>query len=325
MTRDEALALVPAARIARAHERIAPHVRRTPLEPSPALSAHLGVDTWLKLENWQVTGSFKPRISFAKLLDLPVEVRERGAIASTAGGHGIGLAHAAHRLGVPVRIFLPYTADPGKVAVMRRLGAELTRFDSVDEARVAAVAEAERTGATFVSAYNDPEIVAGGGTIGREIVEDLPAVATLVTGIGGGGMIAGSAIAIRERRPDLAVIGVQPAGSAVLARWLEAGRPVATTVEPSIAEGLGAAIEEDSITFPLAQALVSRVLRVSDAAIRDAMRWLLAEHQMVVEPSGAAPIAVLLDSPGDLAGPVVVIVTGRNVSRERYLGLVAAG
>lgn len=311
--------------IALAHRRIAHYVRRTPLEPSPALSARLGVETWLKLENWQVTGSFKPRIAFAKLLDMTAEERSRGVIASTAGGHGIGLSHAAERLGIPVRIFLPRSADPRKVAVMLRQGAELTRFDSVEEARTAAIREAVRSGATFVSAYNDPVIISGGGTVGKEIVEDLPGVATLVTGIGGGGLITGSAIAIRARQPRLEVVGVQPAGSAVLARWLDAGHPVEVAVAPSIADGLGAAIEHDSITFPLARREVQRVLTVDDGAIREAMRWALAEHQMVLEPSGAAPIAALLDGGAPPAGPVVVIVTGRNISRERYLDLIASG
>lgn len=319
---ERGLELPTAADIAAARERIGPYVRRTPLEHSPALSERLGTDVWLKLECWQVTGSFKPRISFSKLLALPPEVRARGAIASTAGGHGIGLSYAARVLGVPVRIFLPHSADARKVAVMRRLGAELTFFGSVAEAREAAVAEAARAGLTFVSAYNDPAIIAGGGTVGLEIAEELPEVATLVTGVGGGGLIGGSAVVIRARRPALEVWGVQPATSAILAKWLEAGRPVDVPSSPSIADGLGAAIERESITFPLAQRELTRMLLVTDDEIRAAMGWALEEHQLVLEPSGAAPIAALLREES-APGPVAVILTGRNVSRRRYEELLA--
>jgi threonine dehydratase len=315
-------ATVTAGDVERAAERIRPHVRHTPLEPSPALGEHLGAEVFLKLECWQVTGSFKPRISFSKLLTLGPAERARGVIASTAGGHGIGLAWAARALGVPARIFLPYTADPQKVAVMERLGAALTRFASVEEARLAARAEAERDGLTFVSAYNDPAIIAGGGTVGLEIARDLPGTATLVTGIGGGGLISGAAIALRKANPALTVWGVQPETSAVLAHWVAAGRPVAVDAGPSIADGLGALIEHDSLTFPLVQRHVDRMLLVTEAEIRAAMRWALEEHQLVLEPSGAAPIAALLKEPPGAAGPLVVILTGRNVSRARFLELL---
>src|SRR5690606_24091399 len=193
-----------------AMERIRPWVRRTPLEFSPALSEQVRAEVHFKMECWQVTGSFKPRISFSKLLSLDPTERKRGAIASTAGGHGIGLSYAAQQLGVPAHIYLPHSADPAKVAVMRRLGARLTFFDSVADARVAARAEAEHNGLTFVSAYNDPAIICGGGTVGLEIGKELPGVCTLVTGIGGGGLITGSAIAMANHLSPPAIWGVQP-------------------------------------------------------------------------------------------------------------------
>lgn len=310
-----------------ASARIRPHVRRTPLEYSPALSEQAGVDVYLKLECWQLTGSFKPRISFNKLLTLTPDARARGVIASTAGGHGLGLSHAARVLGVPAHIYLPRGADTGKVSAMRRNGAMLTFFESVEAARRAAVAEAARSGLTFISAYNDPAIIAGGGTVGLEIAEDLPDVATLVTGVGGGGLISGCAIAIGAERPGLDLWGVQPQNSAVLARWVEAGKPVDMAWEPSIADGLGAMIESDSITFPLVQRHVGRMVLVSEDEIRKAMAWALEQHQLVLEPSGAAPIAALLKqrpAPGHaaVAGPVVVILTGRNIGRQRFEELI---
>jgi len=308
------------AAVEAAMERIGPWVRRTPLEYSAALSERLQAEVYFKMECWQVTGSFKPRISFSKLLSLDTATRKRGAIASTAGGHGIGLAHAAQQLGIPAHIYLPHAADPAKVAVMRRLGARLTFFDSVADARVAARAEAEHNGLTFVSAYNDPAIICGGGTVGLEIGKELPGVCTLVTGIGGGGLITGSAIAMANHVSPPAIWGVQPEVSAVLAGWLDAGRPVEVDHGPSIADGLGAAIEQDSITFPLAMQHITRMLLVSEAAIRQAMRWALEEHQLVLEPSAAAPIAALLGERA-VAGPVAVILTGRNISGSRFLEL----
>jgi len=317
--------LITPRHIDEARARIAPFVRHTPLEPSPALSEEVGAPVFLKLESMQVTGSFKPRISFNKLLTLSSEERRRGVIASTAGGHGIGVSYAAQRLGVKARIYLPRSAEPRKIAAIERYGAELTFFDSIPEARNAARAEAERRGWTFISAYNDPVIIAGGGTVGLEILDDCPEVGRLVVGIGGGGLLAGSAIAIRRARPKLHVLGIQPEVSAVLIPWLEAGRPVPVDYKPSIADGLGANIEEDSITFPLAQRHVDQTALVSEDEIRAAMDWLLAEHQLVVEPSGAAPIAALRKTPLPGNGPVVVIITGRNVNRERYFELLGVG
>lgn len=317
-------ALVTPEHIDAARARIAPYVRHTPLEPSPALSDELGAPVYLKLESMQVTGSFKPRIAFNKLLTLSAEEKRRGVIASTAGGHGIGVSYAARALGIPARIYLPRSAEPRKIAAIERNGAELTYFESIPEARNAARAEAERRGWTFVSAYNDPVIIAGGGTVGLEIVEDGPEVGRLVVGIGGGGLLAGSAIAIRRRNPGLRVLGIQPENSAVVIPWLEAGRPVPVDVRPSIADGLGANIEEDSLTFPLAQRHVDQTALVSEDEIRAAMDWLLAEHQLVVEPSGAAPVAALRKVGKGFAGggAIAVVVTGRNVNRERYFELL---
>ncbi|HEU4801294.1 MAG TPA: pyridoxal-phosphate dependent enzyme [Gemmatimonadales bacterium] len=327
----EAPSIVPAD-IRAAADRIRPYVRRTPLEYSSALSQHAGVDVYLKMECWQLTGSFKPRISFNKLLTLTPDARARGVIASTAGGHGLGLSHAARTLGVTAHIYLPRNADDGKVMAMRRNGAMLTFFESVEEARGAALTEAARSRLIFISAYNDADIIAGGGTVGLEIVEDLPDVATLVTGIGGGGLISGCAIAIGAERPRLDVRGVQPENSAVLARWVEAGKPVDVAWEPSIADGLGALIEADSITFPLVQRHAGRMELVSEDEIRGAMAWALEQHQLVLEPSGAAPIAALLrqsadagpggEHPRPIAGPVAVILTGRNIGRARFEELI---
>lgn len=305
-----------------AQRRLAPYLHATPLEYSPALSELVGTAVHLKMEAAQVTGSFKPRISFNKLLRLTPESRQRGVVASTAGGHGIGLAYAAQCLGVAAVICLPRTADPDKVAAIRRYGAELRFYSTVAQARADAREIADQTGMTFVSAYNDPDIVAGGGTVGLEIADDLPETDLVVVGMGGGGLASGIGVALSDR--DTPVWGVQPEGSAVLTEWLAAGHPVEVDTVPSIADGLGSAIETDSITFPLAQRYVRRSLTVSEAQIRAAVHWLAVNHHLFIEPSGAAPVAALLVE-RDRAREhknVVVVLTGRNISLVRWLALV---
>jgi threonine dehydratase len=321
LTSPEAQA-VTSRSILQARERIAPYIRHTPLEPSPALSALTGGRVFLKLECLQVTGSFKPRISFSKLLAVDAATRARGVVASTAGGHGIGLAYVGRRLGVPVELFLPRTADARKVEVMRREGARLHFHDSVPAAREAARAYAREEGRLFVSAYNDPDIIAGGGTVGLEVLDDLPEVDLAVVGIGGGGLISGMGVAMKERNPRMQLWGVQPEVSPVLAEWMRHGRPVPVESRPSIADGLGAQPEPDTLTLPLALRYVDQVLRVSEADIQDAMAWLLEEHQLIVEPSGAATVAALLRHPPQGFRHIAAVITGRNISRTRYVHLM---
>ncbi|HEU4948074.1 MAG TPA: pyridoxal-phosphate dependent enzyme [Kribbella sp.] len=309
--------------ITAAEQRIRPHIRHTPLEHSPALTRLVGAEVHLKLEALQVTGSFKPRLSFNVLLSMSAARRAAGAVASTAGGHGIGLAYAAHRLGVAARIYLPRHADAGKIATIRALGAELVFTDSVYQARAAALEHAALTGATAVSAYNDPLVVAGGGTVGLEIGRDLPDVDLVVVGMGGGGLAAGTGIALRDS--GTAIWAVQPEANPVLNTWLRAGRPVEVSVAPSIADGLGAQIETDSITFPLTQRHVSITSEVTEDDIRAAMRWLAEEHHLYVEPSAAAPVAALIRRPDLAHGKrrIVVVLTGRNIALDHWLGLVS--
>ncbi|WP_224365621.1 threonine ammonia-lyase [Hyalangium versicolor] len=307
-----------------ARTRIAPFIRHTPLEPSSALSTRIGASAFLKLECLQVTGSFKPRISFNKLLSTSAEQRARGVVASSAGGHGIGLAHASQTLGVPAQLFLPRSVDARKLEVIQRYGVRTHFHESVEAARKAARAHALEHAQLFVSAYNDADVIAGGGTVGVEIVEDLPGVDLVVVGVGGGGLLSGMGLALERMAPSARLWGVQPEDSPVLTKWLEKGQPVPVETRPNIADGLGAQVETDSLTFPLLQRFVDRMLLVSEADIRDAMAWLLEEHQLVVEPSGAAPVAALLRNPPAGFRNVVAVITGRNISRERYLNLLSA-
>lgn len=321
-SRQDLAQTVNADLIRQARERIHKHILHTPLEFSHSLSERTGANVFLKLESLQVAGSFKPRISFSKLLSLDEETRRRGAIASTAGGHGIGLSYAGKVLGVPVDIFLPRTADPRKVELIKRNGARLTYFDSVEEARQAALTAAREQNKTFVSAYNDVQIIAGSGTIGLEIAEDLPETDLVLVGMGGGGIACGISVALKDSNPQAQVWGVQSEENGVLVEWLRAGKQIEVEVRDSIAEGLGAYIELDSITFPLAQKYVDDTVLVSEEEIKDAMLWALDEHQYVIEPSGAAQIAALHKVEAGRFKNIVIVVTGRNISRKRYFSLL---
>jgi threonine dehydratase len=310
---------VTAADVEAARKRIAPYVRKTPLERSGKLSAIAGVDIYLKLENRQEAGSFKPRISFSKLLAMDENDRARGVIASTAGGHGMGLSFAGSKLRVPVHIHLPHSADAAKVDFMKRHGAKLTFFSSVEEARLAATERARLENLMFISAYNDPFVIAGGGTVALEILEDNPQIDLIIVGVGGGGIASGMGVALAATRPDAQVWGVQPESNAVLRDWLKHGAPVDGVYGPSIADGLGGHIEHDSITFPLAQCYVEKMLTVSDEEIIDAMAWLKQEQGMVIEPSGAAPIAAVMKARfPEWVREVAVVITGGNIDPKRF-------
>jgi threonine dehydratase len=258
-------------------------------------------------------------VSFSKLLAAAPEERARGAVAFTAGGHGVGVSHAARALGIPVEVFVPRWADPRKLETIRRQGAAVRLFGSVEEARAAAKAAAAESGRVFVSSYNDPDVIAGAGTVGLEIAEDAPDADLVVVGVGGGGLISGLGVSMPEAR----LWGVQSEARPVLARWMEAGRPVPVESAPSLADGLGPTPEHDTLTFPMMRRRVERMVLVSEVEIQQAMAWALAEHQLVLEPSGAAPLAAMLrERPPAGTKHVVVVVTGRNIEARRYLELM---
>lgn len=316
--------VVGAEDVLRAARRIGPYVRHTPLEASPLLAARGGA-AWagLKLESLQVTGSFKPRGAFHKLLSLDDAARRRGAVAPTAGNHGLGLARAGAVLGVPVRIFLPEAADVSKVARLRADGAEVSFFPDIEAARLAALAMADADGFAFVSAYNDAVVVAGQGTVGIELLADDPDVDLVVVCVGGGGLIAGVGTIAKALNPRVEVWGAQAEESPTFARWHARGATHAVELRPSIAEGLSGYIEPEVITWPVVRRVVDRMVTVSERALVDAMRWLFDAHQLVAEPSGVAALAAVLGAePGVLDGRrVAVVVTGRNVAGARYRAL----
>jgi len=303
--------------------RIRQTICRTPLEPAQTLSALVGAEVRLKMENLQYTGSFKLRGAVNVLASLDADQRSAGVIAPTAGNHGLGLACAGHAAGIPVSIFLPYSADPIKVSAMKSYGAQITFFEDIEEARQAALVTAEQSGATFVSAYNNEQMIVGAGTVGLEIMEEWADADVILVNIGGGGLASGIATAIKAINPATEVWAVQSEASPTFANWTEAGETIPVELSASIAEGISGYIEPEAMTWPLIRDRVDRVLLVSEAEIKAAMLFMLNQHSHVTEPSGVPAVAAALRYAKELSGrKVVCVVSGRNISGSRYLNLV---
>jgi threonine dehydratase len=297
--------------VRRAAERIRGYVVRTPLERSAALSERCGVDVWLKLECFQATGAFKLRGALNALLTSKAD----RVVTASAGNHGLGVARAASLLGVSATVVVPETASEAKVEALRQSGAELLqRGPTYDEAEAEGLRLARERGWPFISAYNDAAVVAGGGTIALEILEDAPRSSTILVPAGGGGLIGGIGVAAHGLRPEVTVIGVQSVASPALHAALEAGAIVPVEVKPSLADGLAGNVEQTTITLGLLKEHVRDVVLVEETEIAEAMRWLLVYERVVVEGSAAVGVAALLNGRVHPDGPTAIVLTGRNVS-----------
>ena len=305
---------------------IAPFVKATPLLRSSFLSSMCNAKVFLKLENQQVTGSFKPRGVFNRLLHLTADQRTRGVVTASAGNHGQAVAYAAKQLGFSATVVLPNGMPQVKVEGIRRYGAEvLIHGTFFDEAEEMAKEVAKNSGRTFVSAYNDDLIVAGHGTLGLEIMEDLPDVQAIIVPVGGGGLIAGVAAAAKAKKPSLQVLGVQSEASPVMHDSLRAGR-IVELQNPharTIAEGLFGGLEKDAITFKIVQERVDNVFVVEEESLRLAIRLLWEKEQQRVEGSAAASVALMLENKNLFAGQTVVaVVTGGNIGEDLFQSIV---
>lgn len=307
--------------ILQAKERIAPHIRQTPVEYSRPLQQELGLNVHFKLENLQVSGSFKPRGGFNKILKQPTEE----FIAPTAGGHGVGLSYAADQLGAKVHILMPKSADSDRIKDIEANGATIQFFDSVPEARAKARALEAANNYVFVSAFNDTEMVEGGGTIAVELLEQLPNMDCLVCGVGGGGYIAGMGILLKAINPDLKIYGVQQENAPFLAEWFKhKSYPERLDMKPSIAEGIGAEVESDSITWPYIEKQVDDFYLVSEEEIRESLLWLLKEHKHYVEPSAVVGLAAIRKHADHFKkfNSICTIITGRNMSFDKFQSIL---
>ena len=297
--------------------RLGPFIVRTPLERSARLSELCEAEVWLKLECFQLTGSFKLRGALNALLSLSEAERGRGVITASAGNHGLGVARAAALVGVAATVVVPETGSPAKIAALRRSRAEVILHGATyDAAEALGRRLAAERGGLFVSAYNDAAVVAGGGTVAVEILEDLPATRTLVVPAGGGGLISGIGLAAHDHDAGLVVYGAQSEASPALHLARRAGRRVPVEVRDSLADGLAGNVEPGSITFDLVREHVRDIVLVTESDIAAAMRFLLEHEQVVVEGAAAVGVAALRRRLLDLgrSHPTVVVLTGRNVA-----------
>jgi len=298
-----------------ARRTIRPHVRHTPLTLSPTLSRLSGGQVFFKLECWQRTGSFKERGALNRLAALTPEEQARGIVTASAGNHGLGVAYAGQVLGLsPATIFVPQTAPAAKVRRLATFDCNLRRAGAdYDAAHAAAVAFARKRDASYISAYDDPLIIAGQGTIGLEIMEDRPDVDTLLVPVGGGGLIAGIAIAAKAINPAVHIIGVQPEASPAAYLSLRDGRPYETYLAgPTICDGLAGGFGR--LPFHIAGKLIDEILVVPEADVRQAVGWLAVQEQLIIEGAGAIAIVPLLNGTLNASNrTIAAVLTGRNL------------
>ncbi len=321
------------SRIEAAERLLAPVIRRTPLVASRVLSERVGAEVWLKCENLQRTGSFKPRGAYNRIANLPQEERERGVVAASAGNHAQGVAWAAASLGIASTVFMPVGASLPKLMATKAYGAQVRQVgETIDESLDAALEFAERTGATLIHPFDHPDIVAGQATVGREIMEQLPEVGTVLVPTGGGGLLAGVAVALRQLTPSVRVVGVQAAEAAAWPDSLAAGHPVRVERMSTMADGIAVG-QPGRVPFAEVAQHVSRVVTVDEEALSQALLLCLERAKLIVEPAGAAAVAALMSHAPEeleLRGPVCAILTGGNIdplllTRVIGHGLSAAG
>ena len=309
---------------------LAGRIERTPFVASPDLSALAGCSIHLKLENLQRTGAFKLRGALAKLLTLDATERTRGVVTASAGNHGLGVAVGAGALGIPACVVLPRGVPLAKLTAIQRAGAEVVMAGSdYDEAYAAARDLAAQRGAIYIHAFDDPVVIAGQGTVAREMLEDRPDLDAIVVPVGGGGLLAGTALAIAEAHAAVQLVGVQAAGAAAFADAVGSGSVVRGGAA-TIADGI-AVREPAARTVAIARAHGTTMRIVTDEAIARAMVLLLERHKLLAEAAGAAGVAAMLDGPAELAGKRVgIIVSGGNIDpnllgKVVQQGLASAG
>lgn len=326
---------VTVAEIRAAADLLSTVIAPTPMEFNRGLSQRVGADVFLKCENLQRAGSFKIRGAYTRMARLTDEERARGVVAASAGNHAQGVALAGQLLGIAVKVYMPVRAPMPKVQATKAYGATIEQVGStLDESLVHARAWAEETGAVLIHPFDHVDIVTGQGTCGLEILEQCPDVRTIVVGLGGGGLLAGIAVAVRELRPDVRIIGVQAEQAAAYPGSLAAGHPLAATQMSTMADGIAVGLPGD-VTFPLVRDLVDSVETVSEGGMSRALLFLLERAKLVVEPAGASAVGWLLENSEaeqheEIEGPVVAVLSGGNIDPLLMLriirhGMVAAG
>jgi threonine dehydratase len=305
----------------RAGAVVARHLAPTPVIPSPLL----GTDVVLKLETFQPTGSFKVRGGLVAVASALADDRDRLVVTASAGNHGLGVAFAAHTFGVKAVVVIPENASEAKREALERFDIEIVRHGTTyeeTEAHALSLADGFGGGSRFISPYNDPDVIAGQGTVALELFDQVPGLTTMIAPVGGGGLVAGLALAAADRA-GVGVRGVEAEASPAVSSSVAAGRVVTIPIGTTLADGLAGNLEPGSVTVPMVARGVEELAGVDEKSIRDAVRFLAFEHGLVVEPSGAVAVAALLSRRmGSGRGPTAVLVTGRNVAPSLFAQLL---
>lgn len=306
------------ADIALAANRIKDYVRETPLEFSPWFSEKAGAQVWMKLENLQLTGSFKLRGAFNKLLTMTDRERAVGGVAASSGNHGAAVAYAMAKLGVTGVIFVPEQTSSAKVDAIRRFGGEV-RFFGTDglDTEIHARQYAAEHGMTYLSPYNDAPVIAGQGSCGAEIARQLPDIDAIYIAVGGGGLISGVGTFLRTVNRKSSIIACQPEASAVMTESVRAGRILEMPSQPTFSDGTAGGIEAEAITFDICRDIITDYVTVSEDEIASAMRAFIDSHHLLIEGAAGVALAGLLRHQHKFAGKnIVVLICGGNISRD---------
>ncbi|MFA4826009.1 MAG: threonine ammonia-lyase [Methanoregula sp.] len=315
--------MVSLADIRHAQVLIAPHIIRTPLVYSPTISAMAGAEVYLKLETLQKAGSFKVRGATCKILSCPERCKEHGVIAASAGNHAQGVAIAAQRAGIPATIVMPEWTSIAKQEATRGYGANVIIAGLTLEESIEQAVEIAREGGLFIHPYDDEEVIAGQGTMALEILHDLPDADMIVVPVGGGGLIAGIAIAAKGLRPDISIIGAQAKACPSAYEALKTVGPVRVAAGQTIADGIRV-MQTGAETLPVLQELVDRIALASEDEIADAMLLLMERKHVIAEGAGATPLAAFLNGsiPVKPGSRVVLVISGGNVDSPQLFRIL---
>lgn len=312
--------------IVQADARLRPQLKETPLEHSLYLSRLTGCQVFVKLENLQHTGSFKARGALNKMLTLAPKQRARGVLAASTGNHGAAVAFGANKLGINSLVFVPENASPAKAEAIRRLGGEIRMHgdDSV-VTEIFAREYAEKNGMTYISPYNDEQVIAGQGTIGVELARQLDPIDAVFVALGGGGMIAGIASYLKALRKGIKIVGCSPQNSCVMIESVKAGRVLELASLPTLSDGTAGGVEADAVTLPLCRELVDDYVTVTEDEIRETLLNFIEAHHLLIEGSAAVAIAAFLKQAEKFRGKnVVIVICGGNIGLAMLKSILCA-
>jgi threonine dehydratase len=307
-----------------AAERIAPYLRQTPAERSAWLSDCSQGEVFLKLENFQITGSFKARGALNKLTSLSAEERKLGVVTASSGNHGAAVAYGSQALGVDAEVYVPKSASPAKIAVIKSYGANVELYgDDCVETEARARARAEETGRIYISPYNDTTVMEGQGTVGVELRQSLETVDAVFVSLGGGGLIGGLGTYLKSELSDVEIVAVSPEQSPAMHECLEAGKIIDVPCYDTLSDGTAGGVEPGAITFDVCREVVDRSILVSEGDIAAAMKTFMEKHRMMIEGAAGVALAGFLQVAQEYANKrVAIVVCGANISLEKLNGVI---